>query len=107
MPLIEDEPPITLPRVALRCAPVHRARLGLGRNTSSPCAAAQDVAAPGERDVQPEIAVPAARLEHQHADRRILARSGGQRAAGRAGADDDVIEACACGHRSPHEIRVI
>jgi hypothetical protein len=47
-------------------------------------------AGPGERDMDPRIAVPVARLQEQHASVFILAQAIGQGAAGRTGADDDV-----------------
>ena len=52
---------------------------------------------PAERQVDPRVAVPAAGLEHQHADIAVFGQPVRQRAAGRAGADDDIIE-CAGFH---------
>src|SRR5262249_15273406 len=54
-------------------------------------AAAQDVTAPGQRNMQPRIPIPAAGLEHDHADVAILAQPVGQGTTGGARADDHVI----------------
>ena len=87
MALIDDEPPITLPR-AHSIARSSMCGSGLGEIHPVVQAARED-AAPAERNVDPRIAVPAAGFEHQHA--RVLGQPVRQRAAGGAGADDDVV----------------
>ena len=47
-----------------------------------------------ERDMDERIEVAPARFDQQHARRAVLAQPVGQHAAGRAGADDDVVVAC-------------
>ena len=47
-----------------------------------------------ERDMDERMEVAPARLEQQHARRAVLAQAIGQHAAGRTGADDDVVVAC-------------
>ena len=99
---------------AFDAAAVHR-RLGLGEIHPVVAAALQHPA-PAERDMDPRVAVPAARLEHQHARVRVLAQPIGQGAAGRSGPDDDVgvcfghspdprpTNRLSCGDRDPQVI---
>ena len=88
--MIEDEPPITLPRAHSDPPPVRRP-LGL-REISPIVLALLQHAGPGERDMDPWIAVPPSRFEQQHARVFVLAQPVGQSAAGRSGTDDDVRE---------------
>ena len=71
-------------------APPVESRLGLGR--IAPIVHAVIVhLAHAERNVDERIAVRPAGLQQQHARARVLAQPVGQHAAGRAGADDDVV----------------
>ena len=81
-----------------RDPPVCGAGFGLG-GIHPVLAPVQHVSAPGQGDMKPEILVPIAGLEHQNPDGGILGQAVGEGAAGRAGADDDVIEAVVLGHR--------
>src|SRR5690606_33790832 len=46
----------------------------------------------GHLGAEVQAMVRAAGLQQQHADGRVLGQTGGQHVAGRAGADDDVVE---------------
>ena len=52
----------------------------------------EDVSVEPGGDVDPRVAVLAARLEQQHARRAVGGQAVGQHAAGRTGADDDEVE---------------
>ena len=69
-----------------------RLRLGLGVIAPVEHAALVHAAEP-QRDVNVGMAVAPARFEQQHARAAVLAEPVGQDAAGRAGADDDVVVA--------------
>ena len=78
-------------------------RLGLG--DVLPVQVGAELLGEPDRDADVELAVRAARLEQQHAVRRVLAQAVGQRAPGRPGSDDHVAVA---GHRCrrPYQGRV-
>ena len=79
---------------ALAARDVQRApvdvRLGLGREV--PVELGVELVGERGRDLDVGRAVPAAGLEQQHADRRVLGQAVGEHAAGRAGADDHVVK---------------
>ena len=72
-------------------------RLGLGEILPVMLALGQHPH-PGDRDLDPRIAVPAAGFEEQHARALILGQPVRQRAAGGTGADDDDVVALAVRH---------
>jgi hypothetical protein len=89
MPLIEDEPPSTLPP-----RPEHAAIAGAGIGLGLVAPIDRRVGkglAKAERDVDPAVALLAAGLEQEHARRRVFAEPRRDRAPGRACADDDKI----------------
>jgi hypothetical protein len=72
---------------------------GLGLGEIHPVMLAlEQQARPAERNLDPRIAIPAAGLEQQHPLALVLAQPVGQHAAGRSGADDDVIVGFLVGH---------
>ena len=74
---------------------------GLGFREIHPVVLAlEQKARPAQRDLDPRIAVPAAGFEQQHPLALVLAQPVGQHAAGRAGADDDVVVGFRGTHRS-------
>jgi len=84
------------------------ARLGLGLDRKLPREARiVDRAEVPHRQPQPEVAVLAAGLQQQYAAGRVGGEAVGQHAAGRAGADDDVVIRSAEGgrHRIPGALR--
>ena len=70
--------------------PPGQVRLGLGEVHPVVHAVGEDLA-PGQGNVNPRIAVPAAGLEHQHIGVAVLGQPVRQHAAGRTRADDDVV----------------
>src|SRR5713101_7109306 len=97
MALIEEEPPITLPRGHSTWRPSIVAS-GSAKYFQS-CLRRSNNPAPGERDVNQGITIPTAGLQQQHARVAIGAEAVGQCAAGRSGTHDDVGEVAA-GHDS-------
>ena len=89
MPLMDEEPPITFPRGVARRRPP---RCGSGSVRVAPVVGAhvhRDRERRRHLDQRPEIG--AAIFEHEHAVLAVLGQAVGERAAGRAGADDDVV----------------
>ena len=77
-------------------------RLGLGEIHPVVQAVGEDLA-PAERNVDPRVAVPSARFQHQHAGVAVLGQPVGQHATRRARTNDDVVVAFRRGHtRTPH-----
>jgi hypothetical protein len=89
MALIEDEPPDHLAAWIIEAAAVE-AFFGLGLETpvGARIADGEQIA---DRDVKPDPVVAAARFENQDALAGVGGEPIGQNAAGRAGADDDVV----------------
>ena len=80
--------------LAARAVEPAAVQVGLGLGLETPVVA-RHVHRDGERGrhLDEDAAVAAPRLEQQHAGAHVLAQAVSQHAAGRAGADDDVIEA--------------
>ena len=84
-------------------APAVEVRLGIG--LVAPVEHAVFVhAAHAERDVDVRVPVAAAGFEQKHARGAVLGQPVGQHAAGRAGADDDVIVSVGCHFTPPYAI---
>ena len=92
IPLTEFDPPKTLPRGAGMVRPSANGS-GSVVNPHERSGSLEGIA-PGQRHRDPQVfALVVARLQQQHAERRIFAQARGQYAAGRPAADDDVVEA--------------
>jgi hypothetical protein len=80
-------------RLAARIAQRPAVQAGVGLGVVEPVGArVADAVQVAHRDVDPVVVVLAARLDQQHALGRVGAQAVGQQAAGRAGADDDVVK---------------
>jgi len=89
MPLIELDPPKTLPRGQDTLRP---AALGIGLGLVAPVdRRVGEGLTKAERDMDPAIGVVAAGFEQQHFYRRVFRQPRRDRAAGGAGTDDDEI----------------
>jgi hypothetical protein len=91
-PLTEFDPPSTLPRGA---GTRRLSAWGSGSDSKAPRQAwiAEGVA-PGQRHADAEVlALVVTGLQQQHVDRSVLGQARGEHAAGRAAADDDVVDA--------------